>query len=203
VTTPPEPRSDREAAGNMPDLGGLLRTSLLDLSLNLMTGRGHYPDTTAFQVSVCARLVDKALGEWNEAREALTEHAEEKRQFGGLFDGICELENFVVSLDRLMRYTAALQDKAETKPFASMSLPDPAERERVRNFRNRVIHGDEDLAAEKGGQGLPTATLEPRAHDIALQGRQLGTLETLTFAEMGAWVEQTYAFIRAVIANIP
>lgn len=185
----------------MPDLGGLLRTSQIDRILDLTTGRGDYPDTTAFQVNVCVRLLDKALGEWDWAREALTEHAEKKRRFGGLFDGISGLENFVVSLDRLMRYTAALQDKPEMKPFASMSLPGEAELERVRKFRNRVIHGDEDLADGKGGQGLPTATLEPRAHDIVLHGRKLGTLETLTFAEMAAWVEQLYAFIRAVIAT--
>ena len=109
----------------------------------------------------------------------------------------------LVTLDRLMRYTAELHGKPEMKSFASMTLPGLAEPDRVRNFRNRVIHGDEDLAAGKGGQGLPTATLEARAYDIALHGRQLGTLETLGFAEMAVWVEQTYAFIRAVIAEIP
>jgi hypothetical protein len=159
VTMAHQPRSDRETAGNMPDLGGLLRTSQLDRILGMTSGRGIYPDTTAFQVSVCTRLLDKALGEWDWARQALTEHAEETRQFGGLFDGISHLENFVVSLDRLMRYTAVLQVKPEMAPFASMTLPGQAEVERVRAFRNRVIHGDEDLAGGRGGHGLPTATL--------------------------------------------
>jgi hypothetical protein len=202
VTTPRQPRSDREAAANMPHLSGLLRTSQIDRILNLTHGRGGYPDTTAFQVSVCTRLLDKALREWDQAREALIEHAEGKRQFGGLFDGISHFENFVVSLDRLVRYTSVLQDKPEMAAFASMKLPDSVERQRLRDFRNRVIHGDEDLAGGKGGRGLPTATLEPRAQDIALHGRQLGTLETLSFAEMALWVEQSYAFVRAVIAHI-
>ena len=131
----------------------------------------------------------------------VTEHAEEKRQFGGLFDGINHLENFVVSLDRLMRYTAALQQKPELAAFASLRLPAAAERQRVRNFRNRVIHGDEDLAEGKGGHGLPTATLEPSKNGIALHGQQFGALETLRFDEMARWMEEIYAFIRAVIAD--
>lgn len=187
----------------MPDLSGLLRTSQLDRILNLVTGRGGYPETTAFQVSVCTRLLDKALGEWDQARAALIEHGEEKRQFGALFEGVGHLENFVVSLDRLVRYTAVLQDKPDLAEFASMKLPASSERQRLRNFRNRVIHGDEDLAEGKGGRGLPTATLEPRAHEIVIHGRQLGTLETLTLTEIVDWLEQTYAFVRAVIANIP
>jgi hypothetical protein len=101
---PRQPRSDREAAANMPHLSGLLRTSQIDRILNLTHGRGGYPDTTAFQVSVCTRLLDKALREWDQAREALIEHAEGKRQFGGLFDGISHFENFV----RLARPLGAL-----------------------------------------------------------------------------------------------
>ena len=200
VTTPSQTPSDREAAGNMSDLRSLLRTTQVDRILNPTGGRGGYSDTTAFQVSVCTRLLDKALREWDQAREALTEHAKGTRQFGGLFDGISHLENFVVSLDRLMRYTVVLQNKAEMRPFAGLSLPGAADRDRVRDFRNRVIIGDEDLAGGKGGQGLPTA--KPRAHDIALHGRQLGTLEVLGFDEMALWVEQIYTFARTVIAQI-
>jgi hypothetical protein len=191
----------------MPDLAGLLRTTLLDHMLDLLWGRGNYPEPTGFEVSVCVRVLDKALGEWDLARAALTDHAEAEhsggtREFVGLFEGTNQLENFVVSLDRLMRYTTALQGKPEIQPFAAMPLPSSAERDRVRDFRNRVIHGDEDLAGGKAGKGLPTATLEPRATDIALHGRQLGSLESLSYAEMTTWLAQIYAFMRAVIAHI-
>jgi hypothetical protein len=202
VTMPRQARSDREAASNMPALAELLRTSQIDRILDLTFGRGRYPGETAFRVSVCTRLLDKALDEWDRARDAQSEHAEEKRQFGGQFDGINHLENFVVSLDRLMRYTAALQQRPELAAFASLRLPAAAERQHVRNFRYRVIHGDEDLAEGKGGHGLATATPEPSKNGIALHGQQFETLETLRFDKMARWMEQIYTFIRVVIADI-
>jgi hypothetical protein len=47
MTAPRQPRSDREAAGNMPDLEGPSRTSQLDRIANVTNGRGGTPTRLA------------------------------------------------------------------------------------------------------------------------------------------------------------
>jgi hypothetical protein len=71
------------------------------------------------------------------------------------FQAIDHLETLVDSLDRLLRLVGALEQALELGELAGMPLPSGDERERVRQFRNRIAHGDEDIERGLGRTSLP------------------------------------------------
>ena len=76
---------------------------------------------------------------------------------------------------------------------ASSPLPLSAERAGVRDFRNRIAHGDEDIADGKAGKGLATATLRPEATGISIQDVRLD------YSDLARMLEQTHDYLRAAI----
>lgn len=157
------------------DLAGVSRVNLQQRLLNMMTGRGAYPDPLSFQVTTAARLLDKALDAWDSAREKLADHISgarprpsplqrgsmsavedwSKRASQELFRAIDRFEDVVDSLARLLRLLEAIEANQRVRQVCApvFSL---ATRDNVRTFRNRIAHGDEDLADGKTGKGLST-----------------------------------------------
>ncbi|MGO9751248.1 MAG: hypothetical protein ACLP22_07000, partial [Solirubrobacteraceae bacterium] len=53
--------------------------------LNMITGRGNYPEPIAFQVTTAARLLDHTLDAWDAVRKNLGEHiAAQPTPFGAI-----------------------------------------------------------------------------------------------------------------------
>ena len=117
-----------------------------------------------------------------------------------LFGQTRELHGLDDTDRELLEYAALLHDDPSMQSLAQLPLPTTQQRERVRDFRNRVVHGDDDLVP-RGGQGLATATLEVRATGIVLQTRAGGSLESLSYADLTDWLRQVYEFVRAAIAR--
>jgi hypothetical protein len=63
------------APAHVPDLSHLFRTNLVDRLLDMIFGRGGFPEPTQFQVTTAARLLDKSLTEWDSARREFAEHS--------------------------------------------------------------------------------------------------------------------------------
>jgi hypothetical protein len=138
------------------DLAGVSRVNLQQRLLNMMTGRGAYPDPLSFQVTTAARLLDKALDAWDSAREALADHISgprprpsplqrgsmsaveglSKRPSKELFRAIDRFEDVVDSLARLLRLLEAIEAnrRVQQVPAPAFSV---AARNSVRIFRNR------------------------------------------------------------------
>ncbi len=158
--------------------------------LNMITGRGNYPEPIAFQVTTAARLLDHTLDAWDAVRENLGEHIAGARSlptsfgpgeaippahdwtrqiFQALFRATSRLEDVVDSHARLLRLAAAIEASSSIQGVPGPLLS-PTDREKVREFRNRITHGDEDLAKGKGGKGLVTATLRVDATGPDVRG---------------------------------
>lgn len=179
----------------MPDLSSLHQTNVAAHIHNLVVGKSGYPEPEAFLVVTYARLVDKALAEWSNARDALSAFMRGETPISQKFFAAQGMvEDLVVSLHRAMLFGDALAKAPATSALAR-GLPPSADVHRVRNFRNRIAHGDEDLLAGKGGKGLATATPEITHDAIGMSGIWL------SFNELAAWITQLDDFARALIAH--
>jgi hypothetical protein len=151
--------------GELPDLSALSRTNFPDRLLNLICGMGSYPEPTQFQLTTSSRLLDKALTDWDLERGESAGHKEvrdgtpsaTKSSKPGitraLFRAIGHLEDLVDSLNRLLQLVSAMRAAQTFGHFTSLPLPDETTRDSVRLFRNRIAHGDEDIAEGKAGRG--------------------------------------------------
>ena len=157
---------------HLPDLTHLYRTNLVDRLLDVTFGGGTYTEPTQFQVTTAARLLDKCLNEWDLAVEELEAHAQVREGVAppllsprpgvtrAFFRAIDHFETLVDSLARLLRLLQALSGSPELSNLTSaMPLLSKPTCDRIRNFRNRIAHGDEDIEQGKAGQGFATATL--------------------------------------------
>jgi hypothetical protein len=188
---------------DMPDLASLSRTSLFDRLLNPSFGMGAYSEPTQFQLTTATRLLDKALEDWEHARREFADYAGRRAGIPqelhpsregvtrALFRAIGSLENLVDSLARLLRLVDALEQAPELQQVSSTPLPRETERELVRRFRNRIAHGDEDIADGKAAQGMATATLRPDMSGIELQGQRLN------YADVERMLRRLHGYLRA------
>src|SRR4029077_4987784 len=198
-----------DLTGELPDLSDLSRTNFPDRLLNLMFGKGSYPEPIQFQLTTSARLLDKALTDGDSARTEFGSHAGVRDGLPAalqspkpgitraLFRAIGHLEDLVDSINRLLQLVNAMQASRSLDHFADMPLPDKAKRDSVRLFRNRIAHGDEDIAGGKAGQGLATATLSPNTAGIELQGFRL------EYADLAEVIEMIHEYLRAVSEHVP
>jgi hypothetical protein len=197
----------------MPDLAALSHVNLQQRLLNMTVGKGAYPAPLSFQVTTAARLLDKSLEAWRSAREKLATHisggppsavaiSDERpiaadgswttRVSQELFSARDRLEDVVDSLARLLRLVDAIQEspslQAVPRPgFSHQTCED------VRNFRNRIAHGDEDLVEGKAGKGLITATLRVDTTGIEIQRVRL------EFAELEVLLTGIHEYLQRVI----
>jgi hypothetical protein len=178
---------------HLPDLSHLSRTNLADRVLNMIFGMGAYPVPTQFQVTTAMRLVDKALTEWDAARDELAKHAESGRHLTqALFRAISHLETVVDSLARLLHFVRPLEQYSALQEFGHMPLPDPSERTSIWDFRNQIAHGDKEIAKGSGRPGQATATLRPDSTGIELQA------ERLEYSDLARILEEIHNYLRAV-----
>jgi hypothetical protein len=175
----------------------------------MVFGRGAFPDPTQFQVTTAARLLDKSLTAWD---SALREFADHSAARSGIPDALASpepgvtraflraidhLETLVDSLDRLLRLTGSLELGPDLVQLAGMPLPSANERDRVREFRNRIAHGDEDIEQRRTGQGLATATLRPDPTGIELQHQRL------EYTDLARMLEQVHDYLREAFQKLP
>jgi hypothetical protein len=198
-----------EHTGELPDLSRLPRTNFFDRLINLSFGMGGYPEPAQFQLTTAARLLDKALADWDLARAEFASHVSVRAGSSAalrssrpgvtraLFRAIGHLEDLVDSVTRLLRLLKAMHDAPSLRALAELPLPDPAQCDSVRLFRNRISHGDEDIAAGKAGQGLATATLEPGPDGMELQGLRLD------YADLATMLELICSYLRAASETVP
>jgi hypothetical protein len=197
----------------LPDLARLSHVNLQQRLLNMLTGKARYPDPLSFQVTTAARLLDKTLEAWRSAGDKLAEHVSGGRAADvpisagksiatgrtwptrvsqELFSAIDRLEDVVDSLARLLRLVEAIQANPSLQSAASAALS-PTTRQDVRDFRNRIAHGDEDLVNGKAGKGLSTATLRVDETGIEIQRVRL------EFADLEAMITAIHDYLQRVI----
>jgi hypothetical protein len=194
--------------GEFSDLSALSRTNFPDRLLNLAFGMGCYPEPTQFQLTTSARLLDKALTDWDLARAEFASHKEltdgptsvtrspKPGITRALFRAIGHLEDLVDSLNRALQLVSAMRSAECLGHFADLPLPDEALRDSIRLFRNRIAHGDEDIAGGKAGQGLATATLRPDKTGIELQRLRL------EYVDLAAAIEMVHGYLKAVSEHV-
>ena len=186
----------------LPDLGRLHRTNLPERLTYIPFGVGVYPEPAHFQLTTALRLLDKALTDWDLTREEFRQHvaivgATPKQLRGSrepgvtraFFRAIGHLESLVEALDRTLRLVGALEKDAAMAEFGKWPLPSPDERAAVRDFRNGIAHGDEDLAKGQTGMGVATLRLE----EVSISIRDV----KLEYAELARMLEQTYDYLHA------
>lgn len=184
-----------EPSYGLPDLSQLSQTSVVDHILNHMHGKTGYPEPEAFLVMMYARMVDKSLAEWSAMQNELSGFMRgESRVSQRFFRAQGMAEDLVIALDRAMRFADALAQAAATSGLAR-DLPSQADTARVRAFRNRIVHGDEDLLNGRGGKGIATATPEVTIYGIELYG------VSLLFTELATWISKLYEFVRVLIVH--
>ena len=184
-----------ESPHGMPDLSSLHQTNVAAHILNLMVGKSGYPEPVGFLVVTYARMVDKVLAEWSYARDALSGFMRGETPISQKFFAAQGMfEDLVVSLHRAMRFGTRLAEEPATSGLAR-EFPASADVDRVRHFRNRIAHGDDDLVEGKGGKGLATATPEITHDAIGMSGIWL------SFNELAGWITQLDDFARVLIAH--
>lgn len=203
----------RMSAQVLPDLSTLSHVNLQQRLLNMMVGKGAYPDPLSFQVTTAARLLDKTLEAWRSAGEKLAEHVSggppsastvtdgkpisttggwTTRVSQELFSATDRLEDVVDSLARLLRLVDAVQANPSLQGVSSPALS-PTTCDDVRVFRNRIAHGDEDFVNGKAGRALITATL--RADTTGIEIRHF----RLEYDELEAILTSIHDYLQRVI----
>jgi hypothetical protein len=188
----------------LPDLAELSQTSFLSLALAQAWEGRQLREPTNLQLLTMARLLDKAFRDYDAARNAFRDH---DTMFDNappvvrpvvrapgftvpLLQAIGHLEDLVASLDRIFRLLDAIRAQSELAGLATLPLPDSHTGALVRQVRNRVAHGDEDIA--KGRRGT-VATLRPNASDFEIQGHHI------EFADIACWLRQVCVYMTAAI----
>jgi hypothetical protein len=184
----------------LPDLSDLHQTNLMALAVAQQWEKHRYAASTNLQLVTVARLLDKALRDYQSARKPFGEHdtmwegvgpAIRPRNRGitvPLFRAIGHCEDLVAALDRILRILPALQASPELAAIADFPLPPTDVATTVRRVRNRIAHGDADIAKGKAGV---VATLRP---DPA--GVQIGD-HRLNFDELAQWLRDVAAYVRS------
>lgn len=166
--------------------------------LRIMFGPGRsYPEPLLHQVMAASRLADKGDREWARARLALEQYAEHANSgnLAPLIAGVDDLENFVITLARLLKVHSAVLKALGPRDGRSLVITghdaDDATGElaegfgvRLDQFRNRIAHGDQDLEEGRAGRGFPTGIVEVRELGIAIQNRTGGSVLELGFQEL-------------------
>jgi hypothetical protein len=109
------------------------------------------------------------------------------------FEPSIGFEDVVDSLARLLRLLEAIEAnrRVQQVPAPAFSV---ATRNSVRIFRNRIAHGDADLAEGKAGKGLATATLAVNLTGIEIQRVRL------EYSELEVVLTEAHHYLQRVIA---
>lgn len=188
----------------LPDLAELSQTNFLSLALAQAWEGRQLGEPTNLQLLTMARLLDKALRDYDAARNAFRDHdtmfdnappfLRPVVQAPGftvpLLQAIGHLEDLVTSLDRIFRLLDAIDAQSALAGLATMPLPDSHARTLVRKVRNRIAHGDDDIAAGKSGT---VATLRPNASGFEIQGHHI------EFADIARWLREVCDYMTGAI----
>jgi hypothetical protein len=162
----------------------------------------RYAAPTNLKLVTVARLLDKAVRDYEWARGSFGQHdamwdgvgpAIRPRNRGitvPLFQAIGHCEDLVAALDRILRILPGLHASPELAAIADLPLPSADAASTVRQVRNRIAHGDEDIADGKAGV---VATLRPDS-----DGVQIGD-HRLTFDDLAQWLRMISAYVNAAI----
>jgi hypothetical protein len=184
----------------LPDLSDLQQTNLMALALAQQLENHRYEARTNFQLVTVARLLDKALRDYEWARKSFGEHdtmwegvgpAIRPRDRGltvPLFRAIGHCEDLVLALDRIFRILPALRAAPELAAIADLPLPSRKANRKLHRVRQYIAHGDGDIA--KGEPGV-VATLRPDPAGVQIRDRRLD------FDELAKWLRDISAYVRS------
>lgn len=185
-----------EAAANMPDIWLAEHRLLVERAGILFIGGTKYPETESFYVVHAARLADQTTRAWTTAKAALAQYTTNP-QLVTLYDGTTELEEFIITFARLVSFVGALEQSCSVPTDKSVARGSLVER--LKDFRNRLIHGDEDIRDGRAGKGLATGTLEIRPLDVVIQTKAGGDLISIDYRELADALSECRRFLLEVI----
>ena len=134
---------------DLPDLSSLARTSFLQLALAQRFEGRAWAEPLNLQLLMTARLLDKAITDYERARVAFDEHDQQTDGLPDFFQphkrgvtvryiqAIGHIEDLVAALDRTLRTLPALVAAPQLESLKGQPLPDEEAADRVRKFRTR------------------------------------------------------------------
>lgn len=164
----------------MPSIDHLTKDRMAVRAVDLFTGdRGRAPATKALLTNL-ARLVDRSLVLYDEARALFDEDAEvfTKGVMRPHFKLVAVLEDLIERVHRATLFAAMLSTKGH---LAESALPTSADREEVQALRHAIQHADERLVGEgRGPDILPGQPIFPKAEpDEVILGSQALRYDTI------------------------
>jgi hypothetical protein len=183
----------------MPDLSDLQPQLQDDRMLGTLLGVLSPPTPRGRQLADgFVRQTERSLRHYLKARSALTAFVE-TGQGPLLRDAQDSVEVCIGALHRAVEYLERLRRMGFQGPDGAAFIPRPRDLEvlspdvrgRVRNFRHRLEHIDEDIAADR----LPPdadATIQLRRERAEIAG------EALDYPDIARWIRQLYDFAAKV-----
>jgi hypothetical protein len=182
----------------MPDLSKLDSKNILNLMLNRwLGGQGLQADPGRMYLSNLARLIDKALREYEDARSFLNQYVNSGNKTSLLFRCVYHMENCVEALHRAVLHAEKLRRDASTPKISKTVLPTPNAQTRLRNTRHAMLHVDEWIHKGKAGPGRSPIGLLVKSDSI-----QCGC-EEIYFNELAEWITQVQEVTVQLIAHSP
>jgi hypothetical protein len=191
----------RPQVNGMPSLSHLATSSSFDAALNRwLPGLGNYPAPTGPLLVHLTRLTDKAILEYESARESLDVFI--KGQRGGRLTDLVRvydhLETCFDAIARAARFAEALRTEPGAPVIHLKQLPTPAARDRVRDVRNAVQHAEEDLLKGETPQvtGRPSLLI---ARDKSLGVARKGMY--IRYDHLAKWLTCYHDLVRDLISR--
>ena len=160
----------------------------------------HGPDPKPYRLSVqtvtLARLCDKAVEEWEFAREAIRRHANRPHNatVHWFLAATNNMETFINTLERALKIAESIRKNPDASAISRTELPTKSDRYRVGEIRDQVEHLHERIWKRKVVPGDPSFVLL-KQHSI-----ELGEQE-IAYDELAWWISQLSNFAEVLQAH--
>ena len=178
----------------IPDLSGLQLPIIANFSLNMML-RGPGPASRAVRSYLAnfVRITDRAVGSYNQARQAVERHVADRQRLLPVIDAMSEFEDCLHNTRRSLRFFEKLRAHPAGPNVERITgkLVDSYGR-RLVPVRDAIEHMDERIQKDEAKEGEPVA--------LSITDDSCGLIvgnESISFADLAGILQApSFSFIR-------